>query len=883
MQRMAWLASGWPCAVLMLPLFAVTCGSESVNQASSTPGVVRLATEHLEQARLLAPDSLTIPLDDRWDCLSGTNLGFEGGAMVLPAGERKHVLQVDVEVEAQRYSEFRVSMKLGGGERALLSWESDLEPVAAANPGVEIPIAADAAYHTYVFPLRTGRAETWAGHITRLVFTPTDAPAQVAIRAVELAWAPPDAPARVTIDNCTHEALLGTQGPWQVSVPHGAVFQVNLGMLERSWRACGTDGVRFKATLDGPTCQDFVLVDKTLTPCEVPEHRGWVSAQADLSEFAGQEARITLAVDNRSTVAGDYACWGNPMILSRVEADTAIPVILISCDALRADHVHCYGYARETTPHLDAFAQESVVFDNAIAEVTWTLPSHMCMLTGLYRKNHRVTAQSNLAEETVTLAEVLARGGYVAAGFTGHSWWLLPWRGFAHGFDSYDTPASFRNAEATTLLVEDWLRRRGTDRFFLFFHNYDIHSKIDGKGYTHIYDTGDPRSRIFSETIPCAPSYERQGMDTPTFTEFLKAHNQGKLTVTEKEREHLVACYDDCIRYVDAAIHGFFQALKELGVYDRALIIVTSDHGEEFAEHGLYVHCQVYEECCHIPLIVKFPHGRFAGRRVSGLVQLADLRPTILDIVGLSDDGQADGQSVVTLLESKSAPRAVAYTQNGLCQAVRTRDTKLVRNLEREGLHELYDLEEDPAESVNRVGDAPAGLAGLKEQLEGFFDMTADAWHLTFINDGTPWRGEVRLTTTDRFLTVGVMRAYRLQREGLRISDHEVEAQIELGPSRKGEELVVGTASPGQQIALSVTSDSAFAVHGLAEETETTRAFVTVLDPADTRYPRSPCPVPPRTPVPTLSLWCGERRSSGTPAKQLPEEGLQELKALGYF
>ena len=882
MQRMTWLAAGRPCAVLMLPLFAVACGSESVNQAPSTPGVVRLATEDLAQARLRPPDSLTIPLDDRWHCLSGPNPGFEGGAMVLPAGERKHLLQVDLEVEAQCYSEFRVSMKLGAGERALLSWESDLEAVAAANPGIEIPITADGAYHSYVFPLRTGHAETWAGSITRLVLTPSDAPAHVEIRSVELAWAPPDAPARVTINNCTHEALLGTQAPWRVTVPHRAMFQVDLGMLERSWRQCGSDGVRFRVALDAPRSRRRVLVDEVLEPSATVDHRSWRLVQAKLDAYAGRDVTLWLSVDNLDTTAGDYAYWGNPLVFSCTRDDAATPVILVSCDTLRADHMTCYGYDRDTTPRLDAWTTETVVFDNAIAQETWTPTSHMTMLTGLYPKHHGVSPNANLAEAATTLPEALAAQGYVTAGYTGHSWWLLPWRGFAHGFDVYNTPASFRDVFETNALALAWLARHAPPRAFLFIHNYDLHSKAEDGPYSRTYDPGDPRHYTFSTGLAPPRRIEHPEPGQPGFTLFLQAHNQSQLAITEAERRYLVACYDDCVRYVDQAVFDFLQALKDQDLYDPALIIVTSDHGEEFGEHGRYLHTQVYEECCRVPLMIKFPHGRFAGRRVSDVVQLADLYATILDVAGCPAASATDGHSLLGLLEEGDKAHGVAFSQRHAFQALRTRTGKLIRNV-RTGDYELYDLAADPPERNNVVSTQGQVFEVLRGPLERFFKPPSEGWHLVFSNDGTVWQGTIALTTEDRIESVRLVRKDRIESEDLETDAHTVTGVIHLTPAIQREELLVKTVSPEARLYVSLEGEAPFTLHRGEETRDAADQFRVVLDPADPAYPRTPPQQEPHEPVPALSFWFGETSAHRTPAKDLPEQAIEELTALGYM
>jgi len=889
-------ALAWPAPLLILAIGCSGSIDDSGEPPLSTPGALRLTAQRLEQSRLREPHSFAIPLDDRWECLSGAKPSREDGAMVLPPGEGLHVLQAGVAVEATRYSELRVAMKVDGGERARLSWESDLEPVAAANPGVEIPIAADGAYHTYVFPLTAHRAETWAGRITRLVLTPSDTPARVALRSVELAWTPPDGPTRVTIGHRpndssayakhsfarTHEALLGTQPPWTVTVPDEAVFEVAVGMLERSWRDGAGDGVRFQVALKAPRAKKRVVVDEAVDPVTVAEHRQWRSVQVDLSALAGKEVTLTLSVDPRGTTMGDYAYWGNPLVFSQPRDNAATPIVLISCDTLRADHLSCYGYQRETTPRLDAWAGETVLFENAIAQETWTPTSHMTMLTGLYPKHHGVSPNTNLAEAAPTLAEMLAGNGYLTAGYTGHSWWLLPWRGFAHGFDVYDTPEHFRDVRETNTLVRTWLERHATGRVFLFVHNYDLHSRAEGGPYQRTYDPGDARYHTFSKGMPQPRRIERPEPGRPGFTQFLQAHNQGQLSITDSEQRYLAACYDDCVRYVDEAVFDLLQTLKGQGLYEQALIIVSSDHGEEFGEHGRYGHTQVYEECCRVPLMVKFPHGRFAGRRIPDVVQLTDLYATILDVAGCPAPNGTDGHSLVGLLEERDTPHGAAFTQRHAYQALRTRSAKLIRSV-RTGDYKLYDLALDPHEQENVVATREQDFENLRKPLETFFEPPADGWHLVFSNDGTPWQGAISLTTDDRMDSVRLVRLDRIESVDFKSDGHAAEGTLQLAPAIRREELVVKTASSHARLYVSVQSETPFTVHRGGEAGEAVHLYRAVLDPADPACPPTPPQQMPHDPVPALTLWYAPPSVDRTPAKDLPEGALDALRALGYM
>jgi len=879
-------------AVLLLALLALfglwqilsgnATPAEDAAPASRPPAISRLTRHLSRQAPGAARAPRDIPLGANWRSGDGAAPIVEEDAISLEAGPRAPALWCDVDIVAAHYTEASVTMKVDAGRRAHLTWQSDLEAAMSANPGVSVPILADGAFHTYVFPLGALRSPTWAGRIQRVHFSPSDTTANATIHALRFVYVPPDGPARATLGYETHEVVVGTQAPWPVTVPPNAVFEVWLGMDERAWRVCNTDGVRFTVTVDAASVQRTVLVDRVLNPCRVLEDRKWVPVQVELVAYEGEEVNLTLAVDGLGTAAGDYAYWGNPMVFSANAEDGGTPVVLISCDTLRADRVSSYGYPKETMPHLDAWTKEAVVFENCITPETWTPTAHISMLTGLYPKHHGVSPNSNLAEGVPTLAEVLAGHDYLTAGYTGHSWWLLPWRGFSHGFDLYDTPASFRDVFETHARAEKWIAAHAASPVFLFLHNYDIHSKADGQKYTRIYDTGDPRFRAFSAAFQPTERLASPEPNTPAFTKFLMAHNQGNVVITDPERAYLSACYDDCIQYVDAALDQFFAMLKRQHLYDRALIIVTSDHGEEFGEHGRYLHTHVYEECCRVPLLIKFPHGRFAGRRIRDLVELIDLYPTILDVLDVPIQSPVDGQSLLEVLENGAGPARFAFVQRHAFQAVRSKDRKLIRSM-KTGASELYDLAADPAEAANLIDTASEELADLRASLGRFFAPSIGGWHLVFQNDGTPWKCNIAVTTDDRITRATLRRADRIESEDLKSDGHEVAGTIQLAPAITREELLIKTASSKARVYVSVTSDSAFSVHKGKTVRAPAKVYRAVLDPTDTTYPHAPTAGSGQKPVPTLSLWYGESEAGGTPAKDLPEDGLEQLKALGYL
>ncbi len=798
----------------------------------------------------------------------------------VPEYDRTGLL-LNVDIDADDYNECLVTMKADAGEWAALAWAGDLEPFLESNPGITTPILTDGEFHTYRFDLSPLVTDTWEGHVTTLLLVPSDAPGKTEVQSVRLRYVPPRGPKRITIDGVTHEAFYGTQVPWELDVPPNGVFEVSVGMPGRSWRWSPTDGARFWARLRTEDSDWITLVDDTLRPVQDENHRRWQRHEVDLAAYAGQRVIISMQVDPVEGTGGDYAYWGNPMVFSRARGE-AVPVVLISCDSLRADHVSCYGYSRPTTPFLDQWAgSEAVMFENAMTEATWTLPAHMTMLTGMVPGRHRVTSLANLGEETVTLTEELVRHGYFTAGFTGHDGWLMPWRGYAQGFDIYDTPGGFRDVTFTVLEVDYWLRNHPFTNTFLFFHNYDIHLKPDD-GYERFYDTGSPEFRAFSRGKGPAELEPRfNGVDTPL--EVLAQHNGGTRLLTASVPPFLTDCYDDCIPYVDQAIADLFQRLKDRDLYDQALIIVTSDHGEEFADHGRYVHSQVYQELSHIPLFIRFPRGEHGGKRIGSIVQLADLYPTVLEALGFPIPDGLDGRSLLPLLQGETWPDRIAYSEQGRHKAVRMGNLKLVRKQDAGNVLELYDLEADRHERHNLFDSRPQEAEPLLQELERVFDAESEGWHFRFFNDSTPWKATVTVRTDDWIEEAGFYEAFEFKPLEKGVEKSQARFTILLGPDIPHTEIIVRTASPQARISVEVEGESPFRLAEDDEAAQPRSSFSAVFDGKDENMPHGPAPVQARRPIPTLSVWCGEATSGRTPAKPATEKDLDALRAVGYM
>ena len=430
-------------------------------------------------------------------------------------------------------------------------------------------------------------------------------------------------------------------------------------------------------------------------------------------------------------------------------------VILISVDTLRGDHLNCYGYQRRrTSPNVDALARDGILFENHIAASPWTTPSHMSLFTSLYPTAHGLTQSfedlvssvqgrgtfNTLSEKLTTLSQVLQAEGYATAAFTGGGP-LDPEIGFGRGFASYDT-SMYKIDEVNMGAVYSWIRQNSGTPFFLFWHSFEVHApylNTEFLGQVLSPERAAPISEKFDQLrrrlVDTSPELvERQGL-IASVARFLRQNGAMRREVTE-------ALYDGGIVSFDRYLGELVRLLRDAGLYDRSLIVVTSDHGEEFADHSRLIFDahghSVYEEMVRVPLIIKLPEQRRAGTRVDAVVRSIDVMPTILRELSISPpENQMQGMPLQPLWESseRPAPR-VAFSEalaSGVeMKSVRTSRHKYIISIAAEdvskwGRHfiperpmrrELFDLLEDPEEKRNLLASEGGGPAELTSVLD---------------------------------------------------------------------------------------------------------------------------------------------------------------------
>jgi arylsulfatase A-like enzyme len=385
-------------------------------------------------------------------------------------------------------------------------------------------------------------------------------------------------------------------------------------------------------------------------------------------------------------------------------------VVLITVDTLRADHLGCYGYERNTSPRLEELCRSAWVFANAITPIPTTAPAHASILTGMHPSRHGLLTNGwKLEREAVTVAEILAANGYATQAFVSVKH-LAAKRGFAQGFQGFNDELERRYllpaAEATRRAL-DWLDATETP-FFLWIHYWDPHAPYEPPEEADLF--GDPAYAGSLAHFADPPEGE-----VPT-------------GLVAADRARVVSLYDGDIRNTDAMIGRLLDRLEERGWLDDSLVIVTADHGEVLDEkiashrygfdHGHFL----FEGNLRVPLIVRMPHPA-GGRGIPAPVSTLDVAPTILDVLGIPPPLPMDGRSLLGKLdperslfvrrESKELRRPLAFPE----LAVRAGRWKYVWDADT-ATAELYDLEEDPGETTNLVEAQPETAARLHAELE---------------------------------------------------------------------------------------------------------------------------------------------------------------------
>lgn len=428
----------------------------------------------------------------------------------------------------------------------------------------------------------------------------------------------------------------------------------------------------------------------------------------------------------RFSVSGQVGLLlGQPMLRGTRSGDRP-NLLIVSLDTLRADHLGCYGHERKTSPVLDQLAADGTLFETFQAVAPYTLPTHATLFTGLMPARHGAVATRDRldASRVSYLPRILADQGFVSAAFTGGGF-LSDEFGFAHGFDRYGMvdpilpqddgpldgePTAGGRRDHDLRAALRWIDAHQDERWFLFLHSFVVHE--------------------YEAPLADRQQFERDPTAWPGLGAYVKEEQWRDAPPDAEQVRQIRDRYDATLHYADRMLGRLFRALEQRGLMDRTLLVVTSDHGEEFWEHGALKHsATLYDEMLRVPLIIRAP-GQPRGVRVTEPISQADLTPTLLDLLGLPPIDGADGRTRAGWIRGRADPGqpsplyAQIDTSMSRRTALRVGRFKLIQgdttdDVERPARAdwELFDLDADPAERNNLADELSGDAERLRRRL----------------------------------------------------------------------------------------------------------------------------------------------------------------------
>ena len=567
---------------------------------------------------------------------------------------------------------------------------------------------------------------------------------------------------KIEIEDETREALLA-RAPSRYSltttIPEGGRLALGYSL----GGALRAESTRFVVSLEHDSGEPAVLLDRTLDR-DIDADRGWQDENLDLGAFAGEQVTIVLETrlpDNISTATGEAstpAYWSDPVLY--VPTPTASQkrrpnILLVSLDTLRADHLGTYGYPHGTSPNLDRFAKQNTFFESLVSQAASTGPAHMSLFLSTYPTAHGIiNHERKLPDHAVTMAEIFRDAGYATGAFT-EGGYITAGIGFHQGFSSYAEvvkPLEGHGGfvDETFPRAIEWMEDHRDRPFLLFAQTYQVHVPYcAGPPWDELYSSasyGGPLGPCLGYRDIAAMNYDATGLDLDV------DENRGKAPPTDEDLAWVVAGYDSEIRKADSYFQKLLDALERLDLANDTIVIVFSDHGEDFRDHlAIGRHARsLYEEMLHVPLIVRLP-GRLSRTTIREPVMLVDWLPTLLELTGVDTNSKAPmfGRSLTPILEGKPTREAPDYFAENYSKAIRamvrrgdwkfieTREFEDAAEIERlgrlepmtikiRGLHlgdELYNLADDPAEKHNLVDAYPERADELRIVLHEFLEQ----------------------------------------------------------------------------------------------------------------------------------------------------------------
>jgi arylsulfatase A-like enzyme len=694
---------------------------------------------------------------------------IENGQLVVDCRGRRAWVEVPVDADAARFNVVEVVLvsRNRSHHSPLLRWIVEGGEPSADREAKFPPQAGLGDRARYL--VHVERSAGWRGRIRALRLFPTDNPGRVTVESIRLLALPlgeilgasggGDGIRSFRIASETRRGFYLPAGETREETCPDAVAGARLefafGVPEYRWKSL-RGPVRLRLEIGAGGGSPRTLWEGELDGRTREEDRGWREVAVPIPGDLEAPIRLRWECEAAFEAPGEVPLFvAHPAVVPPVADPARRNVLLVSLDTLRADHVGAHGYPGALSPVLDRFARESTAFRQAKSQAAKTLPSHMTIFTSLYPGVHGAIDETDrLADGWPTLAGALGDAGYHTAAFTEDAF-VSGVFGFTAGFDRYhdgtyhllegSEEARGGDVRTTVARAVRFLERSGDRPFFLFVHTYQPHTP---------YCPEAPFAEMFREGYegpvpPCAPE------------SFLRNMQATRDRFTDEDVKRVRSLYAGEVRFTDSVLGELLGALDRLGLADRTLVVITSDHGEDFEDHralGRHGHT-LYEELLHVPLLVRAPGLAGPGGIVDEPVGLIDLGPTLLDLLDLDAPETFQGHSFAGRIDGRATlgmpvtPRPAIAENRSLYRRVSVQDGpwKYIRNVgwnpekapspERldeasravygsDVAEELYRLDVDPGEKRNRIsegGDAAAAVAGLRSVADRFLRLCEKA------------------------------------------------------------------------------------------------------------------------------------------------------------
>ena len=458
-------------------------------------------------------------------------------------------------------------------------------------------------------------------------------------------------------------------------IPRG-VYELDLGAVPESGAV--RFGLAVRDMVDASSMVHVYCDETEVATVAAQEPKLWVDRRIDLDDYAGAECH--LLVDAKAPL------WLSACELTPLRSRLS-NVLVVLIDTLRPDHLGCYGYGRDTSPNIDALADDGVRFTKMVSQASWTRSSVASLFTSNYPTVHGAEGLLDpVRSDLVMLPEVFHTNGYETEGFMTNGWCLPSW-GFGRGFARYvdvnsEQVSGAKDREAADAVIAALERLKGRP-WFVYLHDIGPHAP---------YDPPAPFDRLFS---PSSADY-----DGPDIA-----------------RAEQIALYDGAIAFTDAQFGRIVSTLKRLNMYDDTTIVVVADHGEAFGEHAVYGHASsLYDEQIRVPFVVKFARDSAQRGVRDQTVEMVDIAPTLLDFAGLTVPPGFRGVSLRDTIEGRDQPHCPAYArlfrEQWNLYSARDENCKYVYDAAAR-TSTWFDLRNDPAE-LHPLNQAPAGAETLE-------------------------------------------------------------------------------------------------------------------------------------------------------------------------